>query len=60
MFAGICVGGWERGVGEVVVFSMGTRLLTAVTEKEDIYKNVLSVLSTYLHSSGSRTGQVKR
>lgn len=30
MFVGICVGGWDRGVGEVVVFSMGTRLLTAV------------------------------
>lgn len=29
MFAGIGVGGWDRGVGEVVVFSMGTRLLTA-------------------------------
>lgn len=32
MFAGICVGGWDRGVGEVVVFSMGTRLLTAAGE----------------------------
>lgn len=32
MFAGVCVGGWERGVGEVVVFSMGTRLLTAARE----------------------------
>lgn len=35
MFAGICVGGWDRGVGEVVVFSMGTRLLTASTEKKE-------------------------
>lgn len=33
MFEGICVGGWDRGVGEVVVFSMGTRLLTAAKEK---------------------------
>lgn len=33
MFGGICVGGWDRGVGEVVVFSMGTRLLTAAKEK---------------------------
>lgn len=33
MFAGICVGGWDRGVGEVVVFSMGTRLLTAARQK---------------------------
>ena len=32
MFEGICVGGWDRGVGEVVVFSMGTRLLTAAIE----------------------------
>lgn len=38
MFAGICVGGWDRGVGEVVVFSMGTRLLTAATEKK-IYEH---------------------
>ena len=35
MFAGICVGGWDRGVGEVVVFSMGTRLLTAVKEPDE-------------------------
>ncbi len=35
MFAGICVGGWDRGVGEVVVFSMGTRLLTAAMEKKE-------------------------
>lgn len=34
MFAGICVGGWDSGVGEVVVFSMGTRLLTAAKKKE--------------------------
>lgn len=27
------MGGWDRGVGEVVVFSMGTRLLTAAKEK---------------------------
>lgn len=33
MFAGVCAGGWERGVGEVVVFSMGTRLLTATKKK---------------------------
>lgn len=39
MFAGICVGGWDRGVGEVVVFSMGTRLLTAATEKKKLYKH---------------------
>lgn len=32
MFVGICVGGWDKGVGEVVVFSMGTRLLTAAKE----------------------------
>lgn len=32
MFAGIGVGGWDRGVGEVVVFSMGTRLLTAAND----------------------------
>lgn len=30
MFVGICVGGWVRGVGEVVAFSIGTRLLTAI------------------------------
>lgn len=29
MFEGICVGGWDSGVGEVEGFSMGTRLLTA-------------------------------
>lgn len=34
MFAGICVGGWDRGVGEVVVFSMGTRLLTAAIDEK--------------------------
>lgn len=34
MFAGVCAGGWERGVGEVVVFSMGTRLLTAAIKKK--------------------------
>lgn len=34
MFAGVCVGGWERGVGEDVVFSMGTRLLTAARKKQ--------------------------
>lgn len=39
MFAGICVGGWDRGVGEVVVFSMGTRLLTAA-EKEKARRDV--------------------
>lgn len=39
MFAGICVGGWDSGVGEVVVFSMGTRLLTAAKEeKKKSYK----------------------
>ena len=38
MFAGICVGGWDRGVGEVVVFSMGTRLLTAAIKRKE--KNV--------------------
>lgn len=36
MFAGICVGGWDRGVGEVVVFIMGTRLLTAAIEEKNI------------------------
>lgn len=35
MFADVCVGVWERGVGEFVVFSMGTRLLTAAKEKMD-------------------------
>lgn len=35
MFAGICVGGWDRGVGEVVVFSKGTRLLTAAIEQKE-------------------------
>lgn len=34
MFAGVCAGGWDRGVGEVVVFSMGTRLLTAAIGKK--------------------------
>lgn len=36
MLAGICVGGWDRGVGEVVVFSMGTRLLTAAEKERNI------------------------
>lgn len=36
MLAGICVGGWDRGVGEVVVFSMGTRLLTAAEKKHTL------------------------
>lgn len=36
MLAGICVGGWDRGVGEVVVFSMGTRLLTAAEKKNPL------------------------
>lgn len=40
MFAGICVGGWDRGVGEVVVFIMGTRLLTAAIEGKK-YRYVL-------------------
>ena len=35
MLAGVCVGGCDRGVGEVVVFSMGTRLLTAATQQRD-------------------------
>lgn len=44
MFAGICVGGWDRGVGEVVVFSMGTRLLTAAGEptgklRDDVFRD---------------------
>lgn len=40
MFAGVCVGGWDRGVGEVVVFSMGTRLLTAgIAKKKKLYKH---------------------
>lgn len=34
MFPGICVGGWDMGVGEVVGFSMGTRLPTAVVDKK--------------------------
>lgn len=34
MFVGVCVGGWEGGVGDVVVFSVGTRLLT--TAKQEI------------------------
>lgn len=33
MFAGVCVGGWDKGVGDDVVFSIGTRLLTAATGK---------------------------
>lgn len=39
MLAGVCEGGWDRGVGEVVVFSMGTRLLTATTQKQDAVNN---------------------
>lgn len=31
----VCVRGWERGVGEVVVFSIGTLLLTAATHRPD-------------------------
>lgn len=42
MFEGICVGGWDRGVGEVVVFSMGTRLLTAATKNK-----MVKVIVTY-------------
>lgn len=33
MFGFVCVGGWDRGVGDVVVVSMGTRLLTAAIQK---------------------------
>lgn len=33
MFGFVCVGGWDRGVGEAVVVSMGTRLLTAAIHK---------------------------
>ena len=49
MFAGVCVGGWDRGVGEVVVFSMGTRLLTAAirnNEKHYTYTQVRNLADT--------------
>lgn len=42
MLAGVCVGGWDRGVGEVVVFSMGTRLLTATTTTTRRHTSVIS------------------
>lgn len=52
MFAGVCVGGWDRGVGEVVVFSMGTRLLTAATEKsKSYYINILKCIFCYFNVS---------
>lgn len=47
MFVGICVGGWDRGVGEVVVFNMGTWLLTAAggTSGEMLKDTVLEIMS---------------
>lgn len=43
MFAGVCVGGWDKGVGEVVVFSMGTRLLTAAIGTKQLHMYRLKI-----------------
>lgn len=56
MFAGIGVGGWDRGVGEVVVFSMGTRLLTAANGPtgESYTKNKDMGFCRHLHVTGKQ------
>lgn len=52
MFADVCVGGWESGVGDVVVFSMGTRLLTAGKDKRK--KKTNSDFHQHLHLALSK------
>lgn len=61
MFAGVCVGGWDRSVGEVVVFGMGTRLLTAATgnnEKSYTCTYRLGIYQTLTSNESQQQSQI--